>query len=84
LQDTFIVQEICQIGRRLQNVNFFSPFRYCEEVVSHDHAPAALGPAVVPEKVSVLSDSTLREMEKDKEAATEEPRRGLFGRLIGS
>jgi hypothetical protein len=57
---------------------------YCEEVVSHDHAPAALGPAVVPEKVTVLSDSTLREMEKDKEAATEEPRRGLFGRLIGS
>lgn len=54
---------------------------YCEEVVSHDSAPAALGPAVVPEKVSTVSDSTLRDLEK--ETPKEEPRRGLLGRLIG-
>lgn len=57
---------------------------YCEEVVSHDHAPAALGPAVVPEKVSSISDTKLRTLEKDTEAPAEEPRRGLLGRLIGA
>jgi hypothetical protein len=57
---------------------------YCEEVVSHDHAPAPLGPTVVPEKVTSVSDTKLRTLEKEAEASTEEPRRGLLGRLIGA
>jgi hypothetical protein len=57
---------------------------YCEEVVSHDHAPAPLGPTVVPEKVTSVSDTKIRSLEKEAEASTEEPRRGLLGRLIGA
>jgi hypothetical protein len=57
---------------------------YCEEVVSYDHAPAALGPAVVPEKVTTVTDEKIRLLEKDATAPAEEPRRGLLGRLIGA